>query len=181
MTLDAIDSFAAGNSGAEYRFLPAYLYAVEQFKKKNNLPMYRLTAYINGLDYKGAKINPLQDVGADGETKRVKVRQYVKPLKALNQHCLPGVAIKHNAKTGKMSVEMGGNAGVSDEKVRVLAETLGFYRNKVTVNSEWFKAQFPVEKPEPVWNPVKRAESLSKSLTRKQCIELIAALQEQVK
>lgn len=133
-------SFMSTARGNEYKFLPAVLYGLEEFDKKNNAPLYSLIAFVNGKYCKGVKV--IDNAGGESG---LKAQEFVSPLKRVLGRALSDV--KFIFKDGRCTVKVGKNGGVNHDVVDELRQTLEFFKN-VSVRSDAFKELFPVVKPD---------------------------------
>lgn len=146
---DYVAKFATSARGAEYGFFPAVLYALEQFEQKNNVPMYRLMALVNGKTYKNSQqdkslpgvLNTSDDDDENGTP--VKLTQFAAPLRNVCAVALSDV--KFTFRDGKAGVKVGKNGGVNSDVLREMRELLGFWKN-ISVKSDVFKSKFPTVK-----------------------------------
>lgn len=145
---DMIAKFAANARGAEYGFFPAVLYALEQFEQKNNVPMYRLMALVNGKTYKNSttdkSLTGVVNVSdGEGNGTPVKLTQFAQPLRNVCAIALSDV--KFTFKDGKAGVKVGKQGGVNGDVLREMRELLEFWKN-ISVKSDVFKSKFPTVK-----------------------------------
>lgn len=126
---NAIQTWMSDVRGAEYGFLSAVVFALDEFDKKNNLPLYALISICNGKPFSTYKI-----IKGDRLT-------YAAPLKRILDETLSGIKIVF--KNDKYSVRAETQGGINADKMtalRNLAEA------KTRVQSDAFKAEFPVIK-----------------------------------
>jgi len=122
-----VSTWISNARNAEYGFLKATLYALEQFQEKNNKPLYAMIAICGGKPFKGYKIE-----------NGYKLTQFNTPLKRILKLALSDVNIRF--KDGKASVKVGENGGVNADIVQGL-RTLA--ASNVGVKSEAFENAFP--------------------------------------
>lgn len=153
-TQDAVQKFGSNSRGAEYGFLPAVAYALEEFGKKNNGPLYNLQAIVKGKTIKGFT------VVSEGE-ENIKLTQFETPLKRVLDRALSDV--KFIFKDGKVTCKVGEQGGLNHDVLRELQDTLKFWDNKLTVKGDTFKAMFPA--------PAKAKDSDDKEAKRQKALE----------
>lgn len=139
MAQDMVQKFQSNTRNMEYNFFPAMIYALEQFENKNNKPLYRLYAFVNGKQVKGVT----GIFNADGDN-NLKAQQFVAPLKRVITKALPGVTFVF--KDGNCKVKVAKNGGLNHDVLMEMQECIATWRN-VSVRSEAFKSMFPAVKP----------------------------------
>lgn len=155
---DMVMSWVSNARGAEYGFLGAVCYALEQFEKKNNKPMYALIAFTNGKKFGSYKI----DEG-------YKLTQFATPLRRVLQHALSDV--KFVFKDGKAGVKVGKNGGVNSDVLRNLQALLKLHNGRVGLKSDMFKDMFPAVKSEPKQREDKSVVEQIVKLAKKQGLD----------
>jgi hypothetical protein len=136
MIKDIVTAWAGDARGAEYGFIKAVVYALEQFKEKNNKPLYKMLAICNGKPY--AKMSIV-------EKDRL---AYAGPLNRVIKATLVGMSITYSVKECDFKVKADDGACLDEnalEGLRMLATIPG-----MSVRHEQFKKLFPVvasEKP----------------------------------
>ena len=147
-------SIWAGNARkAEYGFLKAVLYALEQFQNKNNKPLYAMIAICGGKDFKGYKIE-----------NGYKLTQFNTPLKRILDVALSDVKIRF--KEGKASVKVGDNGGVNGDVVQGLRTLIAGDKN-IGVKSQAFENAFPrIEKEKPQLTHDQAMDRLQKDIDK---------------
>jgi len=129
-----VTTWVSNARNAEYGFLKAVLYALEQFQEKNNKPLYAMIAICGGKPFGNYKIE-----------NGYKLTQFNTPLKRILDVALSDVKIRF--KEGKASVKVGENGGVNADIVQGL-RTLA--ASNVGVKSQAFENAFPrIEKEKP--------------------------------
>lgn len=129
MAQDAIQVWMSNARGAEYGFLKAVAYALEQFQHKNNLPLTALVAICNGKPFSNYKI-------IKGDR-----LQYAAPLKRIMDKALSEA--KLTFKDGSAKWKVASQGGVNAD---VLATVQKLAEQQVRVQSAMFKEHFPVVK-----------------------------------
>lgn len=151
MSVDLVTKFASNARGAAYGFFPAVIYALEEFEKRNNVPMYRLMALVNGKTYNNSQrdkslkglVNASEDADANGTP--VRMKQFATPLKNILAVALSDV--KFTFRDGKAGVKVGKNGGVNGDVLQEMRDLLAFWKN-ISVDSDVFKSKFPTPKKE---------------------------------
>lgn len=115
--------------GAEYGFLKAVVYALEQFDEKNNLPLYAMIAICNGKPFGSYKI-------IEGDR-----LVYATPLRRILDKALSGVEFVF--KDRKVSVRVSPNGGVNHDALETL-RMLGTIPG-MSIRNDAFKAAFPAK------------------------------------
>ena len=136
---DAIQKFASNARGAEYAFLPAVAYALEQFRNKNNLPMYRMIAFVNGKTFTSDEGKAIAVVS--GGEQGAKLTEFATPLKRVLNRALSDVQFK--TVKGKMRAVVGDNGGVNGDVLNEITDLLKLYNNRVSARGDAFKSMFP--------------------------------------
>lgn len=132
---DYVKNWVSDARGAEYGFFKAVEYALEQFGKKNNKPIYALIAFTNGKSFGNYKIE-----------EGYRLKQFSAPLKRILNVALSDV--KFTFKDGKAGCKVGKNGGLNHDVLKGI-EILA--ASKVGINSPSFKERFPplnADKPE---------------------------------
>lgn len=140
---DAVQSFASNARGAEYKFLPAVSYALKEFERKNNAPLYRMIAFVNGKKFSQDNVRSLPGVSEGDNT--VKLTQFKVPLQRVLNKTLSNV--KFVFKDGSVKAKVGANGGVNADAIRELEQLLSFH-GSVPVSGNVFKAAYPAPKTE---------------------------------
>ena len=130
---DQVAKFLSNARGAEYGFMGAVAYALEQFGQKNNKPIYALIAFTNGKKFGSYQIE-------EGYT----ITQFSTPLKRILARALSDV--KFVFKDGKAGVKVGKNGGLNHDVLREMQDVLALYNGRVGLRSDVFKEMFPVVK-----------------------------------
>lgn len=120
-------SWASNVRGAEYGFIKAVIYALEQFQHKNNIPLSAMVALCNGKSFGTYKI-------VEGDR-----LAYATPLKRILGKALSDATLTF--KDGKAKWKVGANGGVNAdvlELLRRLATVPG-----ISIRHESFKTAFP--------------------------------------
>jgi hypothetical protein len=128
-TKNLVSDWASNARGAEYGFIKAVIYALEQFGEKNNKPVCTLLAICNGKHYGKFKI-------VQGDR-----LAYATPLKRVLNKALSNTTFVF--KDGKVSVKVGENGGLNAdmlEALRMLATVSG-----MSIRHAKFKEMFPAE------------------------------------
>lgn len=136
MSKDMVMDWASNARGAEYGFLQAVCYALDQFALKNNKPMYALIAFTNGKKFGSYKIE-----------EGYKLTQFSTPLKRVLDRALSNV--KFVFKDGKASVKVGENGGVNHDVLADIHALLKLHNGRVGLKSNVFKDMFPPVKAQP--------------------------------
>lgn len=131
MSTNLVQSWASNVRGAEYGFFKAVIYALEQFKEKNNLPLTALVAICNGKSFGTYKI-------IEGDR-----LAYATPLKRILDKVLDNCTLKFEG--GKAKWKVGGNGGVNSEQLEGLRILVAGHAN-MTIRSEAFKTAYPAVK-----------------------------------
>jgi len=126
---DVVDKWITDARNAEYNFFYTALYALEQFKNKNNKPLYAMIAFTNGKSFGRYKIE-------QGYT----LTQFKMPLKRILDKTLSNVDFRF--KDGKASVKVGENGGVNADRLQAL-RNLAASKVRQGVKSEAFDKAFP--------------------------------------
>lgn len=167
--IDMVQKWVSNARGAEYGFLKAVSYALDQFGKKNNRPLYALIAFTNGKKFGSYQIE-------DG----YRLTQFSTPLKRVLNVALSDV--KFTFKDGKAGCKVGKNGGLNHDVLANLDKTLELYNGRIGLKSDVFKDMFPAVKAEPKKREDKSVvESVIKSakkngLTRDKLEAMIAAM-----
>lgn len=144
-------SWAGDVKGAEYGFIKAVVYALEQFKEKNNKPLYTMVALCNGKPYVGRR-------GIVPKDKLV----YAPALKRIVDQALSGLTLEYSVKTQDFKVKAASpQAGLNGDVLETL-RMLAVIPN-MSIRHEQFKKHFP--KPEAV-KKQRAAEAVAKSITK---------------
>jgi hypothetical protein len=128
-TKNIVLDWASNVRGAEYGFIKAVIYALEQFGEKNNKPIYTMIAICNGKAYDKFKI-------VQGDR-----LAYATPLRRILNKALANVTFTF--KDGKASVKVGDNGGLNSdilEALRMLVTIPG-----MSIRHAKFKEMFPAE------------------------------------
>lgn len=136
MSKDMVMSWVSDARGAEYGFMQAVCYALEQFAAKNNKPMYALIAFTNGKKFGSYKIE-----------EGYKLTQFSTPLKRVLDRALSDV--KFVFRDGKAGVKVGANGGVNHDVLAEIHAVLKLHNGRVGLKSDTFKNMFPPVKAEP--------------------------------
>lgn len=136
MTKDMVMDWVSNARGAEYGFLNAVAYALEQFAARNNKPMYALIAFTNGKKFGSYKIE-----------EGYKLTQFSAPLKRVLDYALSDV--KFVFKDGKAGVKVGANGGLNRDVLDNLNAVLKLHNGRVGLKSDVFKDMFPTVKAAP--------------------------------
>jgi hypothetical protein len=127
MSENMVSKWASNVRGAEYGFIKAVIYALEQFGEKNNKPLYTMVAICNGKSYDRFKI-------VQGDR-----LAYATPLKRILAQALSNVTFTY--KEGQFKCKVGENGGLNRdmlEALRMLATVPG-----MSIRHEKFKEMFP--------------------------------------
>jgi hypothetical protein len=153
MSKDIVTAWAGDARGAEYGFIKAVAYALEQFKEKNNKPLYKMLAICNGKPY--AKMSIV-------EKDRL---AYAVPLNRVIKAALVGMTITYVVKECDFRVNAGEDACVDEgilEGLRMLATVPG-----MSIRHGQFKKLFPVvasDKPKKAKDADKVGAAMAKML-----------------
>lgn len=162
---DMVQKWAGNARQAETNFLPTLAWALDQFGNKNNEPIYRMIALVQGKKVKG--FNTL-----DGG-----LTQFKTPLKRVLDRALSNVTFTF--KGGKCSVKVGDNGGLNADVLKELQSVLELHNNNLTVKGDVFKEMFPApERVAKEFDAVAWADRQAKAYPGQLGL-LIAALQAQ--
>lgn len=136
-TVDHVAKWLSSARNAEYGFVDAVVYALEQFGQKNNRPMYALIAFTNGKRFGNYRIE-----------EGYKLTQFATPLRRVLNAALADT--KFIFKDGTAKVKVGKQGGLNHDVLRELKAVNDDMHKKLNhglgVKSEAFKEMFPVIK-----------------------------------
>jgi len=138
MTLmtDEVQTFLSNARGAEYGFVGAAFYALSQFEKKNNKPLYALIAFTNGKKFGAYKIE-------EGYS----ISQFSVPLKRMIAATIVNTSfIYKDGKAAVRATKKGEPMGVNTATLENLRELLDLHNGSLGIKSAPFQAMFPVAK-----------------------------------
>lgn len=144
-----VQAWMSNVRGAEYGFLKAVVYALEQFEEKNNIPLTAMVAICNGKPFSTYRI-------VDGDR-----LQFAAPLKRVLDKALSGC--KLTFKDGKAKWKVSANGGVNRdilEGLRVLSAS------GASIRSQAFKDAFPVVKSKKVKPHDEAVEAMAKRILK---------------
>lgn len=134
-----VDTWASSAKGAQYGFIKAVIYALEQFDARNNAPLTKMVALANGKVWKGPN-------GKSVTCNGIKLTGFASPLKRILDKALSGCELTF--KDGKAKWVVKENGGLNHDVLdglRVLAAVPNIH-----VGHDSFKAAFPVVKADKV-------------------------------
>lgn len=169
-----IQKFASNSRGADTAFLPAVLFALEQFENKNNHHIYQLIAFVKGFDYSsGVKVLEYE---GDEAGLRVKQKRFAPMFQRIINKAFSNTTFTF--KDGKAKAKVGKNGGLNGDVVVELRELLALYNNNLVIDHKSVQAMFPTKKTERnIKTAAQWAEAQVKSRGKSDLEAMIAALQ----
>ena len=138
-----IQSFASSARGAETKFLPAVLYALEQFENGNYSQLYSLIAFVRGVELKGG----LRVLKYDGENESglvAKQKRFAPMFKRILARSFSETTFSF--KDGQCKVKKSKQGGLNAEVVRELRDVLALYNNNIVIDHKAVQSLFPAVK-----------------------------------
>lgn len=140
-----IQSFASSARGAETKFLPAVLYALEQFENGNYSQLYSLIAFVRGVELKGG----LRVLKYDGDSDAglvAKQKRFAPMFKRVLARAFSETTFSF--KDGQCKVKKSKQGGLNADVVRELRELLALYNNNIVIDHKAVQSLFPAVKAE---------------------------------